>query len=557
MKAAQAKLSKLIGHAEKQFIIPIYQRNYKWSKKNIEQFLDDLEEIDLSQIDYNHFLNSIVYSKINDNELASNSGNRLEKYHIIDGQQRLTTNSLFLIAIRNTIQPRDTKTPNRINNQYIRNEWIDDIDDSIRLRLSNQDFEIYRKLVLKDELNEDDKNHLIYKNYKLLEKYVKNYIEDDFNKIYDLIEKFEKRIDIIDTFLESHDNPQKIFSSLNSTGKALKDTDLIKNLILMNLSVNKQNEFYTRFWIEIERVLDEKLLLNFFQHYLSMKMSYVVSSSNVYEAFEKLFKNTNDIEDIKKLLEELLKFANIYKNLFLTSTDFKYTYKSLNLLNIEAYYPLLMYIEANNNEMTEKTAKIIENYLIRRAIVGLSPGKTKNVFVKVLKNIDVNSKSLDQDILVLLKSEQGQSRYPEIEFEDNILTVPIYSNSKTITKYILYKIEYYLNTKNRSITICYEDLTIEHILPETEYSKLPDCWINDFSLEIFEHYLHTIANLTLITQNKNSSIGNSCFEDKINQYENDTFLLTKEIAKEYEEWNIEALKRRGEKIKNIMLEIWR
>ncbi len=101
MKASQAKLSKLIGHSEKQFIVPIYQRSYKWTKKNITQYLNDLEEIDLTVPDQTHFLNSIVYSKVNDNELASAIGNRLEKYHIIDGQQRLTTVTLYLIAINN------------------------------------------------------------------------------------------------------------------------------------------------------------------------------------------------------------------------------------------------------------------------------------------------------------------------------------------------------------------------------------------------------------------------------------------------------------------------
>ncbi len=91
MKASQAKLSKLIGHSEKQFIVPIYQRSYKWTKKHIDRYISDLEEINLDVSDQTHFLNSIVYSKVNDNQLASSVGNRLEKYHIIDGQQEYDT----------------------------------------------------------------------------------------------------------------------------------------------------------------------------------------------------------------------------------------------------------------------------------------------------------------------------------------------------------------------------------------------------------------------------------------------------------------------------------
>ena len=129
-------------------------------KKHITQYLSDLEEIDLSVSDQTHFLNSIVYSKVNDNELASAIGNRLEKYHIIDGQQRLTTTTLYLIAIRNIlIEKKDSKTADRINNQYIVNQYIEDIDKSIRLKLAFNDLEVFRKLVLNDELNRENKKH--------------------------------------------------------------------------------------------------------------------------------------------------------------------------------------------------------------------------------------------------------------------------------------------------------------------------------------------------------------------------------------------------------------
>jgi uncharacterized protein with ParB-like and HNH nuclease domain len=559
MKASQAKLSKLIGHSEKQFIVPIYQRSYKWTKSNITQYLNDLEEIDLSVSDQTHFLNSIVYSKVNDNELASAVGNRLEKYHIIDGQQRLTTTTLYLIAIRNIlIEKDDSKTADRINNQYIVNQYIEDIDESIRLKLASNDLEVFRKLVLNDELNRENKKHLIYRNYNDFYKYIKKSEED----IYKLIEKFENRIDIIDTFLEPHDNPQKIFSSLNSTGKALKDSDLIKNFILMNLKDSEQVELYTRFWQEIEKILnnDEDLLLTFLQHYLTMNLEYVISKGNTYASFEKYFNNTEKLTiylTVKAILEKLLEFSKIYHRLFLEEKSFKSSQYSLNHLNIESYYPLLLKVEKNNPELTEKIANIIENYLVRRIIVGLPPGKTKNIFAKIIKNIEnMKSLTLDKDILDILKEDQGQGRYPtDTEFTESILLSQLYSNNRTGTKYILYKIEYYLNTQNRSMTIPYDSLTIEHILPETEYSKLPACWKNNFDSDSHEQYIHTLGNLTLITQGKNSSLGNECFSKKRNQYKNDTFLLTKELKEN--DWIFETLEKRGNSLKETMLEIWK
>jgi uncharacterized protein with ParB-like and HNH nuclease domain len=560
MKASQAKLSKLIGHSEKQFIVPIYQRSYKWTKSNITQYINDLEEIDLVVPDQTHFLNSIVYSKVNDNELASAIGNRLEKYHIIDGQQRLTTTTLYLIAIRNILQEKDdTKTADRINNQYIVNQYIDDIDESIRLKLASNDLEVFRKLVLNDELNKENKKHLIYRNYNDFYKYIKK----NEISIYELIEKFENRIDIIDTFLEPHDNPQKIFSSLNSTGKALKNSDLIKNFILMNLKDSEQVELYTRFWQEIERILnnDEDLLLTFLQHYLTMNLEYVISKGNTYASFEKYFNNKQKSTiylTVKSILEDLLEFSKIYHKLFLEKRNFESSQYSLNYLNIESYYPLLLKVEKNNPNLTEKVANIIENYLVRRIIVGLPPGKTKNIFAKIIKNIkNIKSVSLDNDILNILKEDQGQGRYPtDTEFSKSIFISQLYSNNQRGTKYILYKIEYYLNTQNRSMTIPYESLTIEHILPETDYKKLPKCWTDNFDIDKFDQYVHTLGNLTLITQRKNSSLGNECFNNKNNQYANDTFLLTKSL-KNNKDWTLNSINDRANYLMQIMLKIWK
>jgi len=559
MKASQAKISKLIGYSEKQFIIPIYQREYKWGKSNIERLIEDIEEIDINEPNQNHFLNSIVYSKIEENPHASYIGSRVEKYHVIDGQQRLTTISILLIAIRNFLKLYGNESEaERINNQFLINQYIQEDELKTRLKLSEKDHEIYKKLVLGHPLNDEDKKHKIYKNLKFFEKYIKeNY--PDYEKLQILIQKFETRIDIIDTFLEKDDNPQKIFSSLNSTGVSLKDSDLVKNFILMNLDSHQQKELFNVYWKEIEKnLLNDSNLDAFLQHFLTMKLKYVVSKSGIYESFEKLYHSINEEDEYiksKKILEEMLKFSDIYKKLFLLEIDFKFPYSSLNLLKIESYYPLLMYIYDKFESDILEVSKIIENYLIKRVIIGLPPGKTKNVFVRVLKNLDENN--LIKSIIKSLKSETKQSRMPLMsEIEEDIMVKPIYFNNSAATKYILYKIEFFINSQNYTTTVSYDNLTIEHILPETEYSNLPDCWQENFDLESYERRLHTLGNLTLITQQMNSSIGNICFDSKKEVYEKDTFNLTKNISKKYDEWNENNIKERGKCLLEYIKKIW-
>ena len=568
MQAKGAKLSELLGHQEKQFIIPIYQRSYKWTKRHLDRLLDDLSDIEYGNAKHSHFLDSIVYAGIQVQQ-ASMSHTTL-KFQVIDGQQRLTTISLLLIAIRDRLKEltEDTEAE-RLNNIYIINQYAREYDDKLRLRLSEADHPVYEKLVFGDEITPEEKKGLIYKNFLIHKKFIS---EMSIDELKILILKFEERIDIIDTFLEPHDNPQKIFSSLNSTGKELKDSDLVKNYVLMNLPSDKQVEFYNRFWRNIEDKLqnNETILMNFLQHYLTMKSDsgFVVTTGAIYETFEKYFVTENkrnsigEIAFIEKLLQDMMSYTDVYKRIFLDydRVDFAYTQNSIRQLGIESYYPLVMKISHECPQELDAVYKVIENYLIRRFAVGLPAGKTKTVFAKATKNLDIASASsnLGEKLLEILKSEQKQNRYPNNnEFHDSLKHSPLYSNSSKATKYILYKAEYFKNTQNRTQTVNYEDLTVEHILPQTEYANLGNCWTYSFDLGEYEKYVHTLGNLTLVTQEKNSQLGNRCFDEKKSIYQTDSFMMTKELENKYSDWSSEEIERHAdEMIDEFIMKIW-
>lgn len=571
MKASEAKLSNLIGHAEKQFIIPIYQRSYKWTKQNVDRLWDDIIDVDFDIPTNMHFLDSIVYSKISQNNLASSVGHRIEKFQVIDGQQRLTTVSLLLIALRNRLKElTDAQNYERIHELFLTNKYASEYDDKVRLRLADTDHQVYKKLVFEDKLTDEDKKSIIYRNFSILRKKIKEQSSDNLKV---LLRKFEDRLDIIDTFLEDNDNPQKIFSSLNSTGKELKASDLVKNYILMNLEPATQIELYNRFWLEIENKLEneEKILMNFLQHYLTMKLENgtVVTTSGIYDTFEKMFSTQraqhptlSDKDFIEKLLRDISEYAEIYRKLFLnfSSVDFNNIVNSIRKLGIESYYPFIMKVEYYVSHQTEEVLNVIENYLIRRFVVGLQAGKTKNVFAKMVKNIKITESSIEiaQKLQEELKQELKQNRYPnDQEFIDSLKHSPIYANTSTGTKYLLYKIEFYKNTQNRTLTVGYENLSVEHILPQTEYSSLENCWTDSFDLGEYEKYIHTLGNLTLVTQEKNSQLGNRCFGEKKDIYKTDSFICTKEIDSEFSDWESSSIEIRAkELIDKYILNIW-
>ncbi len=567
MKATQQKVSKLIGHAGKQFIIPIYQRRYTWNYTSVQQLLDDIEDINIENNSQTHFLNSIVYSKLEESAFAGNIGSNVEKFHIIDGQQRLTTLSILLIALRDILYENDLdEEAKKIDYQYILNPFENETDLKVRLQLSEKDHDIYKKLALRDSISKENQKSTIYKNYTYIRKYIEKNMDKN-NFINTMLKKFEMRIDIIETFLEQDDNPQKIFSSLNSTGEELKASDLVKNYILMPLTTSQQKDFFKRYWLEIEKHLlnNDRNLLKFLQHYLTMKLLYVVSNSGIYDAFEnyysKLSKKINKPthEVVEYILSELRDFSEQYANLFLLKNNFTSIQSSLNLLKIESYFPLLMKVQKFAPTKVEDVAQIIESYLVRRIVVGLQPGKTKGIFVKVLKNVDFKLDSFVQDVKNILLQEEKLTRYPaNEEFKTGLKIAPLYLNSNIGTKYILYRLENYFNEKSKTKTVDYDSLTIEHILPQTQYIDLNPCWTMNFDFTAFEKLLHVIGNLTLITQEKNSQLGNKCFELKQPIYESDTVRLTMELSDDtkYDDWTVQTIEERSEDLIKKALEVW-
>lgn len=232
MKASESCMYRFLDGADKKFIIPVYQRPYSWKKSNCKELFNDLMEVYKKGYE-NHFFGSIVYVAQED------SGHH--EYIIIDGQQRITTVSLLLLAIRNyilsneTIQNIGIKT-NKITNAYLIDEYADE-DENLKLKLIQEDKEIYEKLVKNEEVGEPDSNIVINYNYFLRE--ISKLNADELKGLYDSIMKLV----IVNISLNpaNGDDPQLIFESLNSTGLDLLESDKIRNYVLMNMSIKEQD----------------------------------------------------------------------------------------------------------------------------------------------------------------------------------------------------------------------------------------------------------------------------------------------------------------------------
>ncbi len=213
------KLLDFIGKSqEKQFVIPVYQRVYSWDKEHCKQLWDDIIKIGGDDKMNGHFIGSIVF--VHDG-LYSTSHNELL---IIDGQQRLTTITLLFIALRDHLS--DEVKRKKIENDYLINRNKDG-DKKFRLILSESDKDTLLYLIDRNKRKPSEPSSKIMENFELFEEWIRK----NADKLEMIFKGLEKLM-IVEISLErGKDNPQLIFESMNSTGKDLTQTDLIRNYI--------------------------------------------------------------------------------------------------------------------------------------------------------------------------------------------------------------------------------------------------------------------------------------------------------------------------------------
>ncbi|GAA8783145.1 hypothetical protein DUHN20_09840 [Helicobacter pylori] len=290
MKADAITLLKFIKDNQKnQLVIPIYQRLYSWEKEQCKQLWDDIIKIGGDDKMDGHFIGSILYVL----DSITHSNNALL---IIDGQQRLTTITLLLTALRDHLS--DEVKRKEIEDHYLINSDKDG-DKKFRLILSESDKDTLLSLIDKDRRKPSEPSSKIMENFKLFEEWIRK----NADKMETIFKGLEKLM-IVEIALEKEkDDPQLIFESMNSKGIELTQTDLIRNYILMETETEKQEGFYNKYWRAMEKEFKqkEKLFDRFVRHYLTIKTREIPKINKVYEALKDYRqKERIGIEDLLK-----------------------------------------------------------------------------------------------------------------------------------------------------------------------------------------------------------------------------------------------------------------
>lgn len=555
MKGSECRLIEYMEGSKKRFIIPVYQRNYDWKTENCKQLYDDLVKV-IKNKRRSHFFGSLV-------SVYEPSGRNTE-FLVIDGQQRLTTVSLLLLAMYNLIKsgiitPKDVYLDKQIYEDFLVDKYQPE-ETRIKLKPVKNDQKAFGKLF--NDAREHIRESNLTTNYNYFYERIQKQ-EISIDELFDAI----CRLEIINITLNNEDNPQLIFESLNSTGLDLSEGDKIRNFILMGLPSKEQDEYYDKYWNRIEECTKYDVS-SFVRDYLSIKQLAIPSQKKIYISF-KDYVDQKSIET-EELLKDLLAYAKRYEILLSGGTGNKALDACIYRLNrLETtvtrpfFLEVLRLYDENKLDISELTEifLITENYLFRRAICDLPTNALNKIFSTLHREItryEANDEGYLEKFKYALLSKKERARFPDDdEFAERFTDRQVYLMNSKNKIYIMERLENYSTLEDKDVYCHCDDGTysIEHIMPQ----HLTPAWIKalgeDYE-EIHEMWLHRIANLTLTAYN--SKYSNSTFEEKKsmkNGFEDSGIRMNTYIAKK-DKWTLAELEERNQYLMGRSLEIW-
>lgn len=507
MEASPARIIQYFN-GEKQNLIPLFQRPYTWSWEKWQTLWEDIMvQYDMGDAS-THFLGAIVSLPARSVPVG------VSKYLIIDGQQRLTTLSILLCALRDCL---DENSAARIQEVYLTNRFREP-EDTLKFVPTQADRDTYRAIVIDKQLPDSD--HQMVAAYRYFKSLLTN--EEDPNgdpvDLARVLATLEHSLQVVMINLGDSDDPYLIFESLNFKGEPLTQADLVRNYVLMRFKHSisaggEQERIFTRYWQPLEHELGVNLT-EFLRHY-SMRDGDNTRQGGIYAATKARLKTMDTPEKVEAETCQMKTFGHLYATILDPEREQDQNVRTrlehIRQLEVRTSYPLLLrflgarasgYVVAHD---LEKCFGLIESFVVRRAVCSVPTNALNKLFLQWTKNFpDSNHfKWLHES----MSSGGGGRRFPtDSEFEDNFKNQSLYG--RPVTRFMLCGLEHDIGHKE---PVDLSSATIEHILPQTLTSE----WclqLGDQPEVTHGRLLHKIGNLTLTGYN--AELGNIPFDEK-------------------------------------------
>ncbi len=555
MKALDVAFPKIINGAT-QFVIPVFQRDYNWQERHCAQLWQDVLRVAQAE-NVKHFLGSFVYVQTDDSAAG------FTRYLLIDGQQRLTTLMLLLIALRDHIIEENwvgsDHGPNvkKIDSYFLKN-LEESGDRQYKLILRRRDEATIRALIDRSESPEKCSERVI-ENYEFFRERIK---DTDPELIYGGV----SRLIIVDVKLDrGADDPQLVFESLNSTGLDLSQSDLIRNFILMRLPEREQTRLYEQYWSKIETLFRgvEQTFDSFIRDYIALhtSASKQEKADQIYFAFRREFGATViDLQGLEPFLERLLRFARHYAAFSIGTGSPEGLAEPLTrlrrLVDVPAILVMKLFELQRENpgfsiQSFAEAVGLLESYIFRRAII---EGKQTRGYWQIFANLayTISTSSPLESLKVALAMLPESYSFPmDDEFRDALRESDIYH--KRVCSHLLGCLENYENRE----AVDTGKFSIEHVLPQNE--RLGSEWrkmLGENWRDVQRQWVHRLGNLTLTGYNSTYSDRPFAEKKTIEGGFADSSVRLNRYIREQEVWTAREIEERGETLASRALRIW-
>jgi uncharacterized protein with ParB-like and HNH nuclease domain len=571
MKADTLDLTQMFAK-NVQYQVPLFQRPYVWNRddhweplwSDVLSLMDDHRDGD----HHEHFMGAVVLEQV------PTPTARVDKRHVIDGQQRLTTLQLLLAATRDEAEARALDGHVGFLSSMVENPSfaIQEPDDKWKVLPTRAD-----QLGFIAALTLDRQNTRLEQGHDYFGEVIREWLaefppethEAEFERLVEILTRALKLV-VID--LDGGDQAQVIFETLNARGTPLEAADLVKNALfararkeghdLEKLHDEVWSRFLDDYWREEVRQgrLFRSRIDVFATHYLTMKTGREIKSSQLFSRFREWMGASSD--DARSLMEDLERHGGIFAGFgeAAGSESERRFFANLSLMDTSTLYPYLLWLYGNDVISAEDRQEILdalESFLVRRMLLRLTPKNYNRLFLSLLSRSSgepSDAKRLAIDFLS--ESDADTSRWPtDDEVIRRLGELKLYGNIRRdrLQMVLTTLSDRYFSSKLQEPIRVTGDLTVEHLMPQ----RWETHWDADGTVEMRDDrnfLVHTIGNLTVITQSLNSMLSNGPWPDKRSAILSHSALpINRQLP---EIWDDDAIRERSKSLAKAVVEAW-
>jgi hypothetical protein len=611
-----------------QYTVPLYQRSYVWGQdQQWEPLWEDIRDKADNPHSPPHFLGAVVLNQV------KTFGNELSKKQIIDGQQRLTTLQVFLAALRDlaALHALDAQTspdldlrdafdalcsslkPLTQNHGVMKNRQI----EQHKLWPTNFDQDIFAHVMTAKSLTAlndrfpivrlprkrtPEPGPALVEAYRFFDQRIRDLIASasphalsapDLAQTYDalmsLYSALKGGFHLVVIELESDDDPQVIFETLNARGVPLLASDLIRNLIFGRATAqgHDTNALYDQFWRPYDETsgasplgfwketvkqgrLKRPRLDMFFQHYLAARSGQEVLPAHVFQSFRAWWDSARPERSAPDELATLQRFSEVFRDLMephrLAASDptLSRTLTRLRALDTHTIYPLLLWLLTLPKDALSRPARDailcdLESFLVRHWIVGSSTKNYNKLFSQLLRDLQKHTAPTPADLRAQLLRIGGDNAWPTDDaFQTAWMESPAYHRLGSHgVQMILGAVHEKMLTSKQEAVLIQGPLTVEHVMPQSwadHWPLPPDA--PDGAASSRDGLIQTFGNLTLLTQPLNSAVSNGPFLTKRDAITTQSLLLLNTYFIHQPTWDEATIQARGQALLAFALKLW-